>query len=267
MQAIPDPTDAVTMDRHGAVALLWLDRPGTINAIDGAMLAGLNTAMDAIEAAGDIGAVVLAGRGARGFCSGADLGTIGQLSGAEKRAFIALAWRTCDRLGQLPVPTVACLHGHVLGGGLELALACDLRLADPGARMGLPEMALGSVPSFGAVQRLPGLIGGARALELLLCGARIEAAEAQRIGLVTRLSAPGAALPEALALAEGLTRRSRDQMRFLRMALAQPQGRDAGLLHGVISDLCHRDAGYQERIRRFGRDQPAGSDPPASHGG
>jgi enoyl-CoA hydratase/carnithine racemase len=246
------------LELRGQIALVWLDRPEVINAIDPKMLAALNAIFDRIEADDDIRVMVVAGRGPRGFCSGADLATVANLVDASKRRFIESAWQTIDRIAQLPVPTVAALHGHVLGGGLEIALACDLRLADPQTKLGLPEMQLGSVPSFGAVQRLPELIGRARALELLLGGARIDSVEAENMGLVTAVSAPGDVLGAALSRAEALAGLEREAMRFLRTALECPAGagKEAAALHGMISDLCHRRPAYQERIARFGQNAP-----------
>jgi enoyl-CoA hydratase len=245
-----DGEGKVTVERRGAVALVWLDRPGKINALGPGLCRGLVAAVDAVEADDTVGAMVIAGRGPRGFCAGADLATVASLSGAGKRRFVESAWRALDRVAEAPVPSVAALHGHVLGGGLELALACDLRFAAPGARLGLPELALGSVPSFGAVQRLPALVGRARALELLLDATPIDAETAQRLGLVTRLTAPGAAVEEALAR-EVLARLPREAVRHLRLALKMPEDARAAALHGLISDACHSDPGYQERIARF----------------
>lgn len=242
---------SAVLELRGQIALVFLDRPEVINAIDPEMLAALNTIFDRIEADGDIRAMVVAGRGPRGFCSGADLATVASCVDAAKRRFIESAWQTIDRIARLPVPTVAALHGHVLGGGLELALACDFRLADPQTRLGLPEMQLGSVPSFGAVQRLPELIGRAKALELLLGGARIDSAEAQEMGLVTALSAPGEVLGAALSRADSLAGLERDVMRFLRTALECRAVKDAAAMHGMISDLCHRRSDYQAQIARF----------------
>lgn len=246
-----DGEGKVTVERRGAVAVVWLDRPAKINALDPGLCRGLLAAVDAVEADETVGAMVIAGRGPRGFCAGADLATVASLSGAGKRRFVETAWRALDRVAEVPVPSVAALHGHVLGGGLELALACDLRFAAPGARLGLPELALGSVPSFGAVQRLPALVGRARALELLLDATPLNAEAAQRLGLVTRVTAPGAAVEEALARAEVLARLPREAVRYLRLALAMPEDARAAALHGLVSDACHADPGYRERIARF----------------
>jgi enoyl-CoA hydratase/carnithine racemase len=243
----------VAIERRGAVAIVWLDRPGKVNALDPALLRGLTGAIDAVEADEEVGAMVIAGRGPRGFSAGADLATVARLSGAAKRRFVESAWRALDRVAAAPVPSVAALHGHVLGGGLELALACDLRFADPEARLALPELRLGSVPSFGAVQRLPALVGRARALELILDGTPLDAAAALRAGLVTRVTAPGAVLEEALTRAEALAALPREAVRYLKLALAMPDDGRAAALHGLVSDACHASPDYRERIARFSR--------------
>jgi enoyl-CoA hydratase len=246
-----DGEGRVTIERHGAVALVWLDRPAKVNALDTALCQGLVAAVEAVEADESVGAMVLAGRGTRGFSAGADLATVARLSGADKRRFVEAAWLALDRVAAAPVPSIGALHGHVLGGGLELALACDLRFADPAARLALPELGLGSVPSFGAVQRLPALVGQARALELMLGGEALDAEAACRLGLVTRVTAPGAVVDEALARAEVLALLPREAVRYLKLALAMPADRRAAGLHGLISDACHASPAYQARIARF----------------
>lgn len=251
-----DQSDRLTLECRDAVALVWLDRPAVINAIDARFCAELNAVLDRIETDERLGAMVIAGRGERGFCSGADLSTVRSLTGAAKRRFIETAWLTLDRVARLPVPSIAALHGHVLGGGLELALACDLRYADPGAKLGLPELGLGSVPSFGAVQRLPTLIGRGRAIELMLFGRRIGADEACRIGLVTQVAGQGEVVQAALSSAETLSRLPREAIRYLRTSLDMPAVGTAASLHGMISDLCHSSPDYQARIARFTAKKP-----------
>ncbi|HRO10869.1 enoyl-CoA hydratase/isomerase family protein [Amaricoccus sp.] len=246
-----DGEGRVTVEARGRVALVWLDRPAKINALDAALCRALVRAVEEIEADAGLGAMVIAGRGPHGFSAGADLATVARLSGAAKRRFVEEAWRAIDRVAAAPVPSVAALHGHVLGGGLELALACDLRFADPGARLALPELALGSVPSFGAVQRLPALVGRARAVELILGGEVLDAEAAGRAGLVTRVTAAGAVIEEALARAEVLAGLPREAVRYLKLALAMPADGRAAALHGLISDACHSSPEYQARIARF----------------
>lgn len=188
--------------RHGAVALLVLQRPEVGNAINDAIRQGLPSRMEQLDADDSVRCLVLAGAGERGFCVGADIkerrspGTPVE----ERRRLLDNAW--IDRVARIRKPVVAALHGYCLGGGLELALACDIRIAAPDARLGLPETGLGLIPGGGGTQRLPRLVGPGRALDLILSGDRVTAAEALAMGLVTRISAsPGSLRDEALALA------------------------------------------------------------------
>lgn len=245
-------SDSVVLEHHDRVAVLRIERPDVLNAIDLDVCRALSYHAAAISENLEIGAVVVCGAGSRAFSAGADLATVVRLSGAEKRRFIEAAWRALDDLARMPVPVIAAVNGFALGGGLELALACDLRVADPDAVLGLPELALGSVPSFGAIQRLPGIVGRGRALELVLSGRRIDGREAERIGLITRLSPRGSVLEAAMETARELAARPREAVRYLKLALSGGvSGRDAAELHGLISDACHQNPTYQARIARF----------------
>lgn len=258
---------SVVLERHGRVALIRIERPEAMNAIDPGVCSALAAHAAALSDTPEIGAAVVCGAGGKAFSAGADLATVARLSGAAKRRFIESAWQALRDLAQAPVPVVAAIEGYALGGGLELALACDLRVADPDAVLGLPELALGSVPSFGAVQRLPEIVGRGRALELLLCGRRIDGREAERIGLVTRLSPPGGAMETAMAMAQDLAGRPREAVRYLKLAMRGAFGADgAAELHGLISDACHADPAYQARIGRFAA-QKAGRGDRAGEGG
>jgi enoyl-CoA hydratase/carnithine racemase len=235
------------------VAHVELCRPQVLNAIDAATCVELVTLIDTLEAAGDVGVMVVSGAGPRAFSSGADLKHMRTLQGAELRRFIELTWRTFDRIACSPLPSIAALHGHVLGAGCELALACDLRIADATARIALPEMTLGSVPGSGAVQRLPSLIGRARALELMLLGDSIDATAAARSGLVNCSVAAGQALASAFDWARRIAALQPASVRYLKAALAADDPRIlAPALHGLVSDLCHRDPAYAVTTARFG---------------
>jgi len=190
---------------HG-VAVLALDNPP----LNLTTLATLDLLLAACrEIAGDekVRTVVVTGAGERAFCAGSDIGefarvredVVGRKLARENEAFSALE--------KLPVPVIAALNGVTLGGGAEIALACDIRIMDEKARIGFPEVKLGIFPGSGGVFRLPRLIGPAKAYELLYTGDLIDAHEAHRIGLVNRLAPAGGALPAALALAETLASR------------------------------------------------------------
>lgn len=238
----------------GFVTHLKLNRPKVLNALDDATFDALLAEIARVEQSGTQGAIVISGEGAKAFCAGADLDTVKRLTGAEKRRFVEKAWSTLDRLARSPIPSVVALHGYVLGGGFELALACDIRIASTGAVFGLPEIALGAVPAFGAIQRLPKLIGQGRAAELMLSGRRFDANEALSIGAITKVIEAEALLSEALATARQIAERPREALRYLKLALTNDiDGRLASNLHALISDTCHREPTYQAQISQFAK--------------
>jgi enoyl-CoA hydratase len=156
-----EETMSVEFRVHDAVAFLTLSRPEVLNAIDHAVLDGIERGVREASSDRNVKVLVFSGAGERAFCAGADLALVKALSGEAKRRYIERAYAVLETVAAAPLPTIAALHGFVLGGGLELALACDIRVADAPSTFGLPEIALGSVPSFGAVQRLPRVIGHA----------------------------------------------------------------------------------------------------------
>jgi enoyl-CoA hydratase/carnithine racemase len=183
--------------RDGRVAVVRLDNP-PLNALSTALLDRLAGAFDDLAAAGDVHAVVVAG-GGKAFAAGAD---IAELGGAEAARAVAGAFRRAlDAVAAFPRPVIAAIGGYALGGGLELALACDLRVAGDSARLGQPEALLGIIPGGGATQRLPRLVGPARAKEMIWSGRQVRADEALAIGLVDRVVAAADVEHEALAWA------------------------------------------------------------------
>jgi enoyl-CoA hydratase len=169
------------------VAVITLDRPETLNALDGDALLELSVAFELAEADVDVGALIVTGSG-RAFVAGADIANIASIDDPYTGREFALSGQDVfNSLAALPFPTVAAINGFALGGGLELALACDLRVAASGARLGLPEVGLGLLPGFGGTQRLPQLIGQGRALDLIFTGRHVEADEALALGLVDRV--------------------------------------------------------------------------------
>ncbi len=185
---------SVGVTRQGHAAIVTLDRPDRRNALDRATVAELGRIGGALTQDPTVRAAVLTGSGDRAFCAGADLKERESMTLDEVRAMLdayrgELAW-----LATAPFPVIAALNGAALGGGLELALTCDLRVAAPHATLGLPETSLAIIPGAGGTQRLPRLVGYARALELILLGRRLTAAEALDLGLVNRVAPDSAAL-------------------------------------------------------------------------
>jgi enoyl-CoA hydratase/carnithine racemase len=187
----------------GPVASLELDHP-PLNIVDGELLEDLEAAVAQLESAppGEVRAVVVSGRGERAFSVGSDVKEFEahRASGSGER-FEAES-RIAQRLAGLPMPTIAAIEASALGGGLELALCCDLRVASERARLGLPEVRLAVTPSTGGTQRLPRIVGMARAKELLLTGRVVDAAEALRIGLVNEVVPTGRAVARAREIGE-----------------------------------------------------------------
>jgi enoyl-CoA hydratase/carnithine racemase len=188
--------DALTLERRDNVAILTLSRPAQRNALSRALVAALGRAGEQISKDASLRAVIITGAGDRAFCAGADLKERAQMSTHEVlqqlRSYrTELAW-----IDPCPVPVIAAINGAALGGGLELALLCDLRVAASHAELGFPETSLGIIPGAEGTQRLPRLIGEARAKELILLGRRVNAGDAAALGLIHRVTPAGADLLE-----------------------------------------------------------------------
>jgi enoyl-CoA hydratase/carnithine racemase len=190
----------IRIGHEGGVAVLTLSRPDKLNALSEALELELLAAIGELDGAR---AVVIAGEG-RAFCAGADVTEFRDRDPASILEYYHGAGEVYDRVAALPVPTVAAIHGYCLGGGLELALACDFRVAEETASFGFPEVALGILPSSGGLTRLVRMVGPARAKELMLARDRFHALEAHGWGLVTEIVASGHALDRALEVAERL---------------------------------------------------------------
>jgi enoyl-CoA hydratase len=173
----------VEVDDAG-IALVSINRPEKLNALSGAVVAELEDAFAGIARDDSIRALILTGAGEKAFVAGADIQELSQLTAFEARQFAVRGQRAFRMLETMPKPSVAAINGYALGGGLELAMACTVRFAAENAKMGQPEVKLGIIPGYGGTQRLPRLVGRGCALELLLSGEPINAAEAHRIGLV-----------------------------------------------------------------------------------
>ncbi|HEY7249490.1 MAG TPA: enoyl-CoA hydratase/isomerase family protein [Methylomirabilota bacterium] len=198
---------AVTLTQDGAVARLTLERPEARNALSRAMADALEETLARLARADDARAVVVAGRG-RSFCAGADISEMPTLSPDEAEALAARWQRIMDGFAALPQVTIAAVQGHALGGGLMLAIAQDLRVAEASARFGLPEVTLGFNPGYG-IARLLDIAGGAHGRDLMLTARVVDAAEAFRMGLVTRVVPDGTLDAAADELAREVARSPR----------------------------------------------------------
>jgi enoyl-CoA hydratase len=188
------------------VAHLELVNP-PLNLVTRELTEQLHAALTRLAVAPDVRAVVLSGRGDRAFCAGSDIGEFEGLRGRAAEGKLLLEKLVYRQLAELPMPTIAAIEGDALGGGLELALCCDLRVAAARARLGMPEVRLAVIPGSGGTQRLPRLVGPGRAKELILTGRILVADEAERIGLVNQVVPPGKAREAADAVAAEISAR------------------------------------------------------------
>ncbi len=190
----------------GRVASLELVNP-PLNLVTRELTEALREALVRLADADDVRAVIVTGRGERAFCAGSHIGEFEGLRGRVAEGKLLLEKLVYRQLAELPMPTIAAIEGDALGGGLELALCCDLRIASARARLGMPEVRLAVLPGSGGTQRLPRVVGLARAKELILTGRIIDAAEAHRIGLVNEVVPAGEARLRAAAVAEEIAAR------------------------------------------------------------
>jgi enoyl-CoA hydratase/carnithine racemase len=197
--------ETITLAREESCALITLNRPPA-NAISEQLITEVNAALNSVQTDDSVRAVILTGAGDKIFCGGADLGSA--FSGGDIEQFIRFGNNVMRKLERFPKPVIAAINGHAMGGGMEIAMACHLRLMKETARMGQTESNLGIIPGYGGTQRLPRLIGRTKALEFLLLGTQIPAAECLALGLVNRLSKEGETLNDAKALARQLGKRA-----------------------------------------------------------
>ena len=218
------------------IATLTVNRPDKLNALGDAIITELGQAIDELRARDDVGGIVLTGAG-RAFVAGADISELASKSALEARALAAKGQDVFRRFETSPKPVVAAVNGFALGGGCELAMACHVRIAAEGAKFGQPEVKLGICAGYGGTQRLPRLVGKGRALQLLLTGEMIDAAEAYRIGLVNRVVANG----EAVAAATEMLRQmlANGPLALALTIEAVDRGLDVGLDAGLVLEASH----------------------------
>ncbi|CAN5856701.1 enoyl-CoA hydratase-related protein [soil metagenome] len=196
--------DYVRVESDEGVAVLTVDRQEKLNALDGQVVEEIGQALLELESEGPR-VIIVTGAGERAFIAGADIRAMSVMDPIEAKRFSEIGHAAMALLDRSPIPTIAAVNGYALGGGCEVALACDIRIASENANFGFPEVGLGILPSFGGTQRLPRLIGPALAKELIFTGRRIGAEEAREIGLANRVVGRGEALSAARELAEEIS--------------------------------------------------------------
>jgi enoyl-CoA hydratase len=194
------------LDVQDKLAILTINRPQKLNALNSETLCELNAILFDLDQRSDVNVIILTGSGDKAFVSGADINEMSNASAAEGRTMSLLAMDAFNLLENMHQVTIAAVNGSALGGGCELAMACDIRVASVNARFGQPECSLGIVPGFGGTQRLPRLIGKARAKEMIFTADSITAEDAYRFGLVNQLASPTEVLPYCKAMAKRIIR-------------------------------------------------------------
>lgn len=253
----------ILLERDEATLTLTLNRADKLNAIDGAMLDALDQVLAEIEADTSCRAVILTGSG-RAFSAGADIKEWTALAPLEfSRTWGLRGHALFDRLAALRAPVVAAINGIVFGGGLELALCADIRIASATARFGLPEVTIAAIPGWGGTQRLPRLIGSGRAKHMILTGQPIDAARAEAWGLVSEITAADALLPRARELAGQIAANAPVSVQLAKRLIdaglptspAATLETQAGVVSGSTEDAKEGRASFLERrpARYLGR--------------
>jgi enoyl-CoA hydratase len=210
----------IAVERTADVAIVRIDRPKALNALDPETLREIARVVRDVRRDDRVRALVVSGAGEKAFSAGADIAAMAAMTGEEGHAYSQLGHEVLGRLGELPIPVIAAVNGLALGGGLELALACDLIIASDTAKMGLPEITLGLIPGFGGTQRLALRTGLARARELIYTGRTVMAEEALRIGLADQVVAAAALGDTVAVLAAALAAKPPIAMRQAKRATA-----------------------------------------------
>ena len=243
---------SVRFETDGRVATVTLDRPASGNAVDHVMAAELSEACVRVNESNDIRVVVLTGSG-DSFCVGTEYPDLTNENQAPAEAALG-SLRAARYIAAIDGPVVAALNGDAIDQGLELALACDLRVASSSARLGLTQVKDGLIPWDGGTQRLPRLIGMGRAMEMVIGSRMVDAAEALQMGLVNHVTAPGAAVQKALEIASTIASMGPVAARYAKEAVQKglDMTLDQGLrLEGDLNLLLHSTADRAEGIRSF----------------
>ncbi|MCA9833449.1 MAG: enoyl-CoA hydratase/isomerase family protein [Thermomicrobiales bacterium] len=212
---------SIDLSVNGAIATVTINNPAELNALDVRHLRDLVAIFESVGKRGDIRAVLLTGAGERAFVAGANIKRMSVMSIAEAQEFGALGHVVARAIESTPQPVIAAINGFALGGGCELSLACDIRIASTTAVFAQPEVALGIPPGWGGSQRLPRLVGKGIASELIFTGRRVKAEEALRIGLVNQVVAPEDLVATATSLAESIAANSPDAVRKSKRLIAR----------------------------------------------
>lgn len=246
--------ETVIYEKVGAVAVIKFNRPKALNAINPDVLRETNEALAEVENDNAVKVLVLTGEGEKAFVAGADIAYMSNLSALEALQFSQGGHALMSRLENLPVPVIACVNGFALGGGTEIAMACDFIYASEKAKFGQPEITLGIMPGFGGTQRLSRLVGKAMAKELCMIGGMIGAQEAKELGLVNKVFPADALWEETMKTANGIAAKGRVSLRAVKRCI--DRGFDTDLQRGCQMEadafaLCFASPDAKEGMGAF----------------
>jgi len=249
--------ETLRAEREGRLGLITLDRPGALNALNHQMSEELQAVMEQWERSGDVHAVILTGAGEKAFVAGADIKEMHALTAGSAHAFLRKVLVALSAVERFPYPVIAAVNGIAFGGGCEIAMACDIRIASERARFAQPEVGLGIIPGGGGTQRLPRLIGLARARELIYTGRALTADEALHLGLLNRVVPADQLQAEARALAAEILTKGPLALRAAKEATALsantplPEGLEGEILRcSLLWDTADQKEGMQAFMER-----------------
>jgi enoyl-CoA hydratase len=254
-------SELVRVETAEGIRTITVHRPEKLNALNVEVLEGLDRAVSEAEEDSSLRCLIVTGSGDRAFIAGADIGELAKLTPIEGREHARRGQAVLDRIENLPAPSIAAINGFAYGGGLELAMACTLRVASENARMGLPETSLGILPGYGGTQRLARLVGRAKASELVLTASKaLTASEAERIGLVNRVVPAGQALAGATEMAKAIAANAPAACRYaleaIRSGIEMPAA-EGRLFEATLFGLCAATADMKEGMTAFLEKRPA----------
>ena len=243
----------VTLEKKGAVGIITMNRPEALNALNEEVLRELDAVLDQVEADEELLVAVVTGAG-RSFVAGADIGQMSTLTAVEGKRFGAYGNSVFLKLENLTKPTIAAVNGFALGGGCELSMACDIRVASEKAKFGQPEVGLGITPGFGGTQRLARIVGLSNAMELILTAQVIPAARAKEMGLVSYVTAPEELMDKAMEIANAIAGNAQIAVRQSKAAIRR--GLQTDMATGIAYEteafgLCFSTEDQKDAMKAF----------------
>ena len=249
----------IIIQNEGGICIVKINNPQSMNALNSEVLSELDTVFASLEKDSQINAVILTGEG-RAFVAGADISQMSTMNAAEGKAFGVQGSKVFRRIELLPKPVIAAINGFALGGGCELALACDIRIASSKAKIGQPEVGLGITPGFSGTQRLPRIVGEGRAKEIIYTAKAITADEAYRIGLVNKVVEPEQLMDEAIAMAKTIAKNAPVAVALSKEAIGRGMQTDidsAIAIENSLFGICFSTEDQKEGMKAFFEKRPA----------